>query len=148
MRLEPAGKNIVYSFARTHGLSGYKDRSSALRLPVAAIKRIGDVLDPFFFFRAVGEHQLQGAPRSGGGRFGAGGRLFLAPRHKDGGKEKNGGQRACNSEYARLAKNDRPTCGAEFVGIQENKASRPLPTLGLAHSTDFQWNAKDNAFAS
>jgi hypothetical protein len=50
MRLEPAGKNIVDGFAGTHGQGAHEDRFSVRCFGVAPIKRVGDILDPFFFF--------------------------------------------------------------------------------------------------
>lgn len=69
MSLHAAGKNVVNGFAGTERNCTDEDGFAALCSSVSAIESGGNLVDPLFFFGAVGEDELEGASGSFGWRF-------------------------------------------------------------------------------
>ena len=61
MRFRVAAEDIFDELARTHWDGTDEDPLSATGFVGSAVERIGYILDPLFFFGAIGEDEFQGA---------------------------------------------------------------------------------------
>src|SRR5271165_6004021 len=124
MGLKGPRKNIVDRFARAHGHGAHENSFAALRPGIAAIECRGNVVDPFFFFGTVREHQFERAARGGRLGFRRGGRRVPANReqkNQESAKQKKSGR---EKQYERAAGSRMGGLLARPVRKLSNKASR------------------------